>query len=82
MFLPLQYDELHLKAWSWLRNKLFQRHVRFGVECGLVQYENKVRTLKGIHLVNFQGANNPKGVLKPSQNDHLLINAACIGTPI
>jgi hypothetical protein len=56
--------------------------MQFGVECGLVQYENKVRTTKGIHLLNLQGENSPKGVQKPSQKDHLLINVACVGISI
>jgi len=49
MLPPLQWDELHLMAWSWLRSEPLQRHVQFGVECDLVQYENKVGTIKGIH---------------------------------
>jgi hypothetical protein len=32
----------------------------------------------GIHLWNFLGENNFGGVQKPSQNDHLQINATCI----
>jgi hypothetical protein len=46
-----------------------------------MQYENKVETTKGIHSLNLQGENNPEGVQKPSQKNHLLINATCIGTP-
>ncbi len=49
--------------------------------CGPMQYENKVETTKGIHSLNLQGENNPEGVQKPSQKNHLLINATCIGTP-
>jgi hypothetical protein len=37
---------------------------KFGVECGPMQYENKVGTTKEIHSLNFQGENNPKGVQK------------------
>jgi len=53
MFTPLQWDELHLKAWSWLRGGLLQGRVQFGVECDHVQYENKVGTTKGIHSLNL-----------------------------
>jgi len=81
MFPPLQWDELHMKAWSWLKDELFQGHVQFGVECGLVQYENKIGIIEAIHLLNLQGENNFKSVQKPSQKDHLLINVACIGMP-
>jgi hypothetical protein len=66
MFTPLQWDKLHLKAWSWLRGGLLQGCVQFGVECDHVQYENKVGTTKGIHSLNLQGENSPKGVQKPS----------------
>jgi hypothetical protein len=82
MFPPLQWDELHMKAWSWLKNKLFQRHVQFGVECDPMQYENKIGTIEGIHSLNLQGENNFEGVQKPSQKNHLIINATCIGMPI
>jgi hypothetical protein len=34
--------------------------------CDLMQYENKVRTIEGIHLLNFQGENNLENVQKPS----------------
>ncbi len=70
-----------MKAWSSLRGGLLQRHVQFGVECGPMQYENKVGTIKGIHLLNLQGENSPKDVQNPSLKDHLLINATCVGTP-
>jgi hypothetical protein len=33
---PLQWDELHLKAWSWLKGEPLQGHVQFGVEYGLM----------------------------------------------
>jgi hypothetical protein len=81
MFPSLQWDELHPKAWSWLKGRPLQGHVQFGVECGHVQYENKVGTTEGIHLLNPQGENNPEGVQKPSQKDHLVINMTCAGTP-
>jgi hypothetical protein len=55
--------------------------MQFGVECDHVQYENKVRITEGIHSLNLQGENNPKGVQKPSQKNHLPINATCVGTP-
>jgi hypothetical protein len=57
---------------------MFQGHVQFGVECDLVQYENKVGTIEEIRLLNLQGENNPEGVQKPSQKDHLSINVTCI----
>ncbi len=82
MFPPLQWNELHLKAWSWLRSVLLQRHVQFEVECDPMRYENKVETTTRIHTLNLFNENNPKGVQKPSQNDHLLINATCIGMSI
>ncbi len=49
------------------------------VECDLMQYENKVETTKGIYSFNFQGENSFKGVQKPSQKDHLPLNAAYVG---
>jgi hypothetical protein len=55
--------------------------MQFGVERDLLRYENKVKTTEGIHLLIIQGENNPKNVQKPSQKDHLLVNATCIGTP-
>jgi hypothetical protein len=39
---------------------------------------NKVEIIMGIHLQNLLSENNPKGVKKPSQNDHLQINVACV----
>jgi hypothetical protein len=66
MFPPLQWDEFHLKVWSWLRGGLLQGHVQFGVECGHVQYENKVGTTEGIHLLSLQSENSFKGVQKSS----------------
>jgi hypothetical protein len=44
-----------------------------------MQYENKVRTIKGIHSLNLQGENNFEGVQKSSEKDNLLINATCVG---
>jgi hypothetical protein len=32
--------------------------------------------------LNHLGENNLKGVQKPSQKDHLLIDGACVGMPI
>jgi hypothetical protein len=52
------------------------------VECGHVQYENKVRKNKGIHSLNLYGENSFEGVQKPSQKDNLLINATCVGMSI
>jgi hypothetical protein len=40
--------------------------MQFGVDCDPIQYENKVGTIKGIHLLNLQGENNIEGVQKPS----------------
>ncbi len=77
MFLSQQWDELHLKAWSWLRGMSFQGHVQFELECGLVQYENKVETIEGIHLLNLQNEHNLEGVQKPSQKDHLHLSLLC-----
>ncbi len=48
------------------------------MECAPMWYENKVETIKGIHLLNLLNENNPKGVQKPSQNNHLPINATCV----
>jgi hypothetical protein len=48
------------------------------MECDLVQGENKVYTYVGIHSQNLLGEKNLEGVQKPSQNDHLQINATCI----
>ncbi len=52
------------------------------MECDFMQYGNKVETIVGIYLQNFMGENSPKGVQKPSQNDHLQINVTCFGMPI
>jgi len=41
-------------------------------------YENKVEIIMQVHSQNLLGENNPKGVQKPSQKDHLQINVACI----
>jgi hypothetical protein len=54
------------------------RHMQFDVEYGPMWYENKAKTTKWIHLLNLLGENNPKGVQKPSQKDHLPINATCV----
>jgi hypothetical protein len=56
--------------------------MQFGVECDLMWYENKVGPIKRIHSLNLQGENNLKGVQKPSQKDHLPINATCVEMPI
>jgi hypothetical protein len=66
MFPPLQWDKLHLKIWSRLKGRPFQGHVQFGVDYDLVQYENKIGTTKGIHLLKFKGEKNLEGVQKPS----------------
>jgi hypothetical protein len=66
MFPPLQLDELHLKVWLWLKGELLQKHLQFGVEFDPTQYENKVGTTKGIHLLNLQGENNHESVQKLS----------------
>jgi len=58
----LQWNELHLKAWSWFKDKPLQGHVQFEVECDLVQYENKVETIEGIHLLNLISENSFEGV--------------------
>jgi hypothetical protein len=52
--------------------------MQFEMECDFMQYENKVKTTKGINSPNLLGENIPKGVQKPSQKDHLSINVACI----
>jgi hypothetical protein len=67
MFPPLQWDELHLKTWSWLNSGPLEGLVQFGVGCEHVQYENKVEITKGICSFNLQGENSFKGVQKPSQ---------------
>jgi hypothetical protein len=41
--------------------------------------DNKVEIIERIHLLNLMGENNPKGVQKPSYNDHLSTNGACVG---
>jgi hypothetical protein len=66
MIPPLQWDELHLKAWSWLTYEPLQGHVQFEVECDLVRYENKVETTEKIHRLNLLGENILEGVQKPS----------------
>jgi hypothetical protein len=81
MFPRLQWDELHLKALSWLKSKPLQGHVQFGVECDPVQYENKVEIIEGINSLKLQGENNPKSIQKSSQKDHLPLNATYVGMP-
>jgi hypothetical protein len=49
------------------------------MECDLVQYENKVEIIVGIHLWNLLLEVNLEGVQTPSKNDHLQINVTCIG---
>jgi hypothetical protein len=49
--------------------------------CVLVQYENKVETIVEIHSWNLLSEDNPKNVQRPSQNDHLHINEACVRMP-
>jgi hypothetical protein len=66
-----QYDKLHLRVWSWLRGGPLHGHVQFNMDCELVHYENKIETTMGIHLCNFLGGNNLKGVQKPFKKDHL-----------
>jgi len=44
----------------------FQEHMQLEAECDPEWYENKVQTTKKIHLLNFLGENNFKGVQKPS----------------
>jgi hypothetical protein len=52
--------------------------MQFGVECDPVRYENKVKITKKIHSLNLLSENNVENVQKPSQKNHLSINAACI----
>jgi hypothetical protein len=49
-----------------VKNKWFQGHMQFGVECDFMWYENKVGTIEGIHLLNLLSENSSKGVQKPS----------------
>ncbi len=49
------------------------------MKCDPMWYEIKVESIKGVHLLNLLNENNPKGVQKPSQNNHLPINATCVG---
>jgi hypothetical protein len=37
----------------------------------VIFYDNKVEIIMGVHLQNLLGENNPKGVQKPSQKNHL-----------
>jgi hypothetical protein len=64
MIPPLQWDEFFLKAWSWLRGGPLQGYVQFKMKCDLVQHENKVETIEGIHSLNLLGENNPERVKK------------------
>ncbi len=49
--------------------------------CVLLQYENKIETIVEINSWNLLGEDNSKNVQRPSQNDHLHINEACVGMP-
>jgi hypothetical protein len=55
-------DELHLKAWSWPKGRPLQGHVQFEVKCDPMQYENKIETIEGIHLLNLINENSFEGV--------------------
>jgi hypothetical protein len=55
--------------------------MQFGVECDLMQYENKFGTIERIQLLNLQGENSPKDVQKPFPKAHLPINATHVKTP-
>jgi hypothetical protein len=57
MFPPLQWEELHLRVWSWLKGGPLQGHVQF-VVCDLMRYENKVEIIEKIHLLNLLGVNS------------------------
>jgi len=43
-----------------------------------MQYENKFEIIEGIHSLNILGGNSFENVQKPSQINHLSINAACV----
>jgi hypothetical protein len=77
----MQWDELHLKVWSWLNSGPFLGCMHFEVEYDPVRYENQIETIKRIHSFNLQGENSFEGVQKPSQKDHLPLNAAYVGLP-
>jgi len=78
MFPTLQWDKLPPKVWSWLKGKMFQKHMQFEMECDLMWYENKFETIEGIHSLNFSSENIPNSVKKLSHKDHLPINVACV----
>jgi hypothetical protein len=81
IFLPRQWDKLHLRAWSWWKSELLQGYVQFDVGCDLTWYGKKVETIVRIHLQNLLDENNLEGVQKPSQKGRLQINGTCVGTP-
>ncbi len=64
-----------MRPWSWFKSRLPQGHVEFNVEYDLMQYENKVETIMGIHSWNLLNENNFRSVQKPSQMEHLQIKA-------
>jgi len=66
MIAPLQWDEFFFKVWSWLKGGPLQSYVQFEMKCDLMQYENKVETIEGIHLLNLLGENNLECVKKKS----------------
>jgi hypothetical protein len=47
--------------------------MQFGVDYDPMRYENKVKTIKKLHLLNLLGENNVQNVQKSSQKDHLPI---------
>ncbi len=49
------------------------------MECDLLRYDNEVETTMGIHSWNFLGENSFRAIKKPSEMDHLQINATCVG---
>jgi hypothetical protein len=71
MLPPQQWDELHLKVWSWLRGKPLQGYVQFDMGCDIERYGNKVETTMKIHLQNLLGENYFESVQKPSLKGYL-----------
>jgi hypothetical protein len=45
----------------------------------LIIWKKKIGITEGIHSLNLLDENNPEGVQKPSQKNHLPINGACVG---
>ncbi len=65
MFPPLQWDELHLKAWSWLEEAGSSKdmcNLKWNVT--ICDMKTKLKTTKGIHSLNLLNVQTIPNVFK------------------